>query len=50
MTIPKIQERVEELMILQGMDTSNETLVLDNTIIYLQAQRDLIAEQREESQ
>jgi len=49
MTIPKIQEHVKELMIEQRMDTSNEMLVLDITIIYLQAQRNLLAEQHKEA-
>ena len=49
MTIPKIRERVEELMILQGLSISNEMLILDITIIYLQAQRDLLVEQHEGS-
>jgi len=50
MTIPKIQERVKELMIEQGLDTSNELMVAQVSIIYLQAQRDLFVEQREGSQ
>ena len=49
MTIPKIQERVKELMIEQGLDTSNELLVAQVSIIYLQAQRDSLIEQREEA-
>jgi len=49
MTIPEIQEHVKELMIEQRMDTSNEMLVLDITIIYLQAQRNLLAEQHKEA-
>ena len=50
MTIPKIKERVKELMIEQGLDVSNEMLAIDIIIIYLQAQRDLLVQQREESQ
>jgi len=49
MRIPKIQERVKELMIEQGLDTSNELLILNITIIYVQAQRDLLIEQYEGS-
>jgi len=40
MIIRKIQERVKELMIEQGLDVSNEMLVLNITIIYVQAQKD----------
>jgi len=49
MTQIEIINRIKELMIEQGMDTSNEMLVLDITIIYVQAQRDLLVQQREES-
>jgi len=53
MTIPKIQERVKErvkeLMIERGLDVSNEMLAIDIIIIYLQAKRDSLIEQREES-
>jgi len=49
MTILKIQERIKELMVQQGLDTSNEMLFLDITIIYVQAKRDLLVQQREES-
>ena len=45
----QINKRIKELMIEQGLDTSNEMLVLDITIIYVQAQRDLLVQQREES-
>jgi len=40
----KINNRVKELMIEQGMDTSNELLVAQVSIIYLQAHRDLLVE------
>jgi len=46
MTIPKIRLRVEELMILQGLSISNELLVINIAIIYLQAQRDTLVEQK----
>jgi len=49
MTILKMKDRVRELMIELGLDVSNEMLILNITIIYLQAQRDSLAEQREES-
>ena len=49
MTQIEINNRLKELMIEQGLDTSNEMLVLDITIIYVQAQRDLLVQQREES-
>jgi len=49
MTQTEIINRIKDLMIEQGMDTSNEMLVLDITIIYVQAQRDLLVQQREES-
>jgi len=49
MTQIEINKRIKELMIEQGLDTSNEMLVLDITIIYVQAQRDLLVQQREES-
>jgi len=47
MTILKIQERVKKLMIEQNLDVSNELLVAQVSIIYLQAQRDSLIEQRE---
>jgi len=49
MTQIEINNRIKELMIEQGLDTSNEMLVLDITIIYVQAQRDLLVQQREGS-
>jgi len=49
MTQIEIINRIKELMIEQGMDTSNELLAMDITIIYIQAQRDLLVQQREES-
>jgi len=45
----KILERVKELMVQQGLDTSNEMLFLDITIIYVQAKRDLLVQQHKES-
>jgi len=50
MTELEMKERVKELMIEQGLDVSNQMLVMDITIIYLQAQRDSLIEQHEESQ
>jgi len=49
MTELEVKERVKELMIEQGLDVSNQMLVMDITIIYLQAQRDSLIEQHEES-
>ena len=49
MTQTKIKERVKELMMQQGLDTSNERFAMDIAIIYLQAQRDLLVQQREGS-
>jgi len=49
MTIPKIQERVKELMIEQGLDVYDELQFAQVTIIYLQAQRDSLIEQHEEA-
>jgi len=49
MTILKIQERVKELMIEQNLDVFNELLFAQVSIIYLQAQRDSLIEQHEES-
>jgi len=49
MTELEMKERVKELMIEQGLDVSNQMLVMDITIIYLQAQRDLLIEQHERS-
>jgi len=50
MTILKIQERVKELMIEQNLDVFDELLFAQVTIIYLQAQRELLVEQRKGSQ
>jgi len=49
MTIPKIQERVKELMIEQNLDVFNELLVAQVSIIYLQAQRDTLVGLQEET-
>jgi len=49
MTELEMKERVKELMIEQGLDVSNQMLVMDITIIYLQAQRDLLIEQHKGS-
>ena len=49
MTIPRIQERVKELMIEQGLNAFNELMVARVSIIYLQAQRDSLIEQHEEA-
>jgi len=46
MTIPEIQERVKELMIEQGLNISNELLVINIACIYLQAQRDSLTDQK----
>ena len=35
-----IEDRVKQLMKAQGMDIKNNLLVVDMTIIYLEAQRD----------
>jgi len=45
----EMKERVKELMIEQALDVSNQMLVMDITIIYLQAQRDLLIEQHKGS-
>jgi len=47
MDINKIKNRVTELMIEQKLDVSNEFLVANIAIIYVQAQRDLLIEQGE---
>jgi len=49
MTELEMKERVKKLMIEQALDVSNQMLVMDITIIYLQAQRDLLIEQHEGS-
>ena len=49
MTEIEISNRIKDLMIELGLDVSNEMLILNITIIYLQAQRDLLVQQREES-
>jgi len=49
MTELEMKERVKELMIEQALDVSNQMLVMDITIIYLRAQRDLLIEQHEGS-
>jgi len=45
--VKKTNQRVKELMIEHGLDVSNELLVVQVSIIYLQAQRDLLVEQKE---
>ena len=49
MTQIEISNRVKELMIEQNLDVFDELLVAQVSIIYLQAQRDLLVEQHKES-
>ena len=44
----KIIKRVKQIMKQNGMDTNNEMLVLDFSIVYLKAQQDLLKQQLEE--
>lgn len=45
-TLETATKRVIELMIDNGLDTHNKLLVIQVTLIYLKAQRDILQEQR----
>jgi len=45
----KIKNRVIEIMKSEGMDTTNQKLVLNLCILYLQAQNDYIKQQMQEA-